>query len=531
MKKKIVYENDAKLKILKGIEKLYNAVGITLGPKGKNVAIKTGYNTPVIINDGVSIAKEIVLDDEIENVGAQLIKEASQKTNDIAGDGTTTATVLAYFMVKNGMKNILSGANPIEIKRGMQIAKDECVSEIREISKIVDSNEIVREVATISAGEKYVGDLITSAIESVGKDGVITIGESKTTETKLNLVEGLRIDSGYISSYMIANEDDREEVEKPYILVSNLKIKNVNEILPLLEKISKSNRPLIMIVDDIEGEALGTILINNMRGTFNCIAIKAPSFGQRRTDLLEDIALSVGTRLISENDMDLIENIEIDELGMAKKVKVDKLSTIIIKEDNGITNGNIQSLNKRIDFVRKKIKEETDSENISFYKKRLSTLLGKVAVIEVGASTQTELVEKKLRIEDALSATQAALEEGFVLGGGKAYMQVLSKVKNKFNNYTSDINIGIDIVKKALEKPLWQIANNSGENGDIIVEKVKGLSDDIGYDAINNSFVNMKENGIIDPTKVTRSALENAISIASMIITTEAVICDVDKGE
>lgn len=530
MKKKIIYADDAKLKILEGIEKLYNAVGITLGPKGKNVAIKNGYNMPVIINDGVSIAKEVELEDEMENVGAQLIKEASQKTNDVAGDGTTTATVLAYFMVKNGMKYIMSGANPIEIRKGMQIAKDECIKQIKEISQKVESNERIREIATISAGEKDIGELLFKAIDSVGKDGVITIGESKTSQTRLNIVEGLRVDSGYVSSYMITNDDEKENIDDPYILVSNLKIRSVNEILPILEKVSKSNSPLIMIVDDIEGEALGTILINKMRGTFNCIAIKAPSFGQRRREILEDIAFSVGTRLISQNDVNEIERIELEELGTAKKVRVDKQSTIIIK-DSGENSKYENKIGSRINSIREKLKEENDSEEISFLKKRLSTLLGKVAVIEVGASTTTELNEKKLRLEDALSATQAALEEGIVTGGGKAYIQVLSRLKNKFNNYSSDINIGIDIVMKALEKPLWQIANNSGENGDIIIEKVKGLSEEMGYDAINSSFVNMKENGIIDPAKVTRSALENAISIASMIITTDAIICDVNKDE
>ena len=523
MKKKIVYANDAKLKILNGIEKLYKAVGITLGPKGKNVAIQSGYNAPTIINDGVSIAKEVELEDEIENLGAQIIKEASQKTNDIAGDGTTTATVLAYNMVKSGMRSIMSGANPIEIRKGMLLAGEECEKIIQEISQTIENDEQIREIATISAGDRKVGDLITSAIENVGRDGIITIDESKTSETRLNIVEGLKINSGYISSYMMDGDEEKEEVENPYILVSNLKIRSVNEILPLLEKISKSNRPLIMIVDDIEGEALGTILINKMRGIFNCIAMKAPSFGQRRKEILEDIAISVGTRLISEDAMQTIENIELEELGTAKKVKVDKKSTIIIKNEEK----NTDKVNEKKEKIRNKIKEENDSEEIHFLKNRLSMLLGKVAVIEVGATTQTELNERKLRIEDALSATQAGLEEGIVLGGGKAYMQVLSKVNNKFNNYTSDIKIGIDIVKEALEKPLWQIANNSGENGDIIVEKVKDMSEEVGYDAINNSFVNMKENGIIDPTKVTRTALKNAISIASMIITTDAVICDV----
>lgn len=526
MKKKIVYANDAKVKILNGIEKLYNAVGITLGPKGKNVAIKNGYNMPIIINDGVSIAKEVELEDEIENVGAQIIKEASQKTNDIAGDGTTTATVLAYYMVKNGIKNIISGANPTEIRKGMNIAKEACLNEIKNISQGIESNERIKEVATISAGDSEVGNLITRAIESVGKEGVITIEESKTSQTKLNIVEGLKIDSGYISSYMYPENEGKDEVENPYIFVSSLKIKSVNDILPLLEKISKTNRPLVMIVDEIEGEALGTILINNMRGTFNCVAIKAPSFGNRRRELLEDIATSLNTKAYFEDSVINIENIELEDLGTAKKSKVGKSSTIILK-DNSIDNEDNNNLLNRIRNVKEIIKNENDVEEMSFLKRRLSTLLGKVAVIEVGASTQTELNEKKLRIEDALSATQAAIEEGIVSGGGKAYIQVLNQIRNKFNNYSSDINIGIEIVKSALEKPLWQIASNAGENGDIIVEKVKDLDDDVGYDANLNSFVNMKEKGIIDPTKVTRIALENAVSVASMIITTDAVICDV----
>lgn len=526
MNKKIVYGNDAKIGILNGIEKLYNAVGVTLGPKGKNVAIKTGYEAPMIINDGVSIAKEVELNDEVENFGAQIIKEVAKKTNDVAGDGTTTATVLAYNMVKEGMKNIMSGANPIEIRKGMQIACEECVKDIREISQNIDSNEQIKEIASISAGDKEIGNLISNAIDVIGKEGVITLGESKTSDTKLNIVEGLKIDSGYISSYMVSDELEQEEIENPFILVSDLKIRSVSELLPLMEKVATTSRSLVMIVDDIEGEALGTILINKIRGTFNSIAIKAPSFGQRRKEILEDIATSVGTRLISEDTMEKIEEIQLEDLGTATKVKVDKKSTVILKG-----NGKKEFIEERISKIKEKIKNENDDEEVLYLRKRLSILLGAVAVIEVGAATQTELNERKLRIEDALSATQAAIQEGIVAGGGRAYITVLSKIKGKFNNYSSDIKIGIDIVKKALEKPLWQIAKNSGENGDIIVEKIKGMDEEIGYDAINNSFINMKENGIIDPTKVTRTALENAVSISSMLLTTEAIICDVvDKN-
>ncbi len=525
MAKKILYSNDAKEAIQRGVEKLANAVKITLGPKGKNVALKTEYGAPVIINDGVSIAKEIVLEDEMENLGAELLKEVAMKTNDIAGDGTTTATVLAYNMVKEGMKNIAAGSNPVLIRKGMQKALNEAVTKIKEISQSINSNEQIREIASISANDKEIGDLICKAIDMIGKEGVITVDESKTASTNLNIVEGLRIDSGYISSYMVSDNMKMEEVlENPYILVSNKNISNVQEILPLIEKVANENRSLLLIVEDIEGEALATLIVNKMRGSFNSVAIKAPSFGERRKEILEDIAISTGAKLIDEDMLQDLKDVNIQDLGTAKTVKVTKDDTIILQG-----NGEATKVEGKIEEIKRKILEESDDEEIKALRKRLARLLGGIAVIEVGAATQTELNEKKLRIEDALSATRAAIEEGIVEGGGRAYITVVSKIKSFLNTLRGEEKIGAQIVVNALEKPLYQIAENAGENGDIVVSKVKESPENIGYDAINNTYVNMKENGIIDPTKVARTALENAVSISSMILTTDAAVCEITQ--
>lgn len=524
--KKILYGNDAKEAILRGVEKLANAVNITLGPKGKNVALKSEYSSPVIINDGVSIAKEVVLEDEVENLGAELLKEVALKTNDIAGDGTTTATVLAYSMVKEGMKNITAGANPVHIRNGMNKTLKESVKIIKKISKSVESNEQIKEVAIISSGDITIGNLIYNAIDMIGKEGIITVDESKTSETKLNIVEGLRIDSGYISSYMVEDNVKMEEsLENPYILITNKKITNVQDILPIIEKVSSTNRPLVFIVEDIEGEALATLIVNKMRGNFNSIAIKAPSFGEGRREILEDIAIATGGKFLDEEIQVDLKDVKLEDLGSAKSIKVTKDSTIILRGK-----GKDENISKKIEEIKNNILLESQESEVKRLRKRLARLLGGVAVIEVGAATQTELNEKKLRIEDALSATRAAIEEGIVDGGGTAYMIVQNEVKGFVNSLREEERIGGNIVLKALEKPLYYIAENAGQNGDIIVEKVKE-NNKIGYNANTNTFVNMKEEGIIDPTKVTRTALENAVSISSMILTTDAAICNIDNDK
>lgn len=524
--KKILYGNDAKEAILRGVEKIANAVNITLGPKGKNVALKSEYSSPVIINDGVSIAKEVVLEDEVENLGAELLKEVALKTNDIAGDGTTTATVLAYSMVKEGMKNITAGANPVHIRNGMNKTLKESVKIIKKISKSVESNEQIKEVAIISSGDITIGNLIYNAIDTIGKEGIITVDESKTSETKLNIVEGLRIDSGYISSYMVEDNVKMEEsLENPYILITNKKITNVQDILPIIEKVSSTNRPLVFIVEDIEGEALATLIVNKMRGNFNSIAIKAPSFGEGRREILEDIAIATGGKFLDEEIQVDLKDVKLEDLGSAKSIKVTKDSTIILRGK-----GKDENISKKIEEIKNNILLESQETEVKRLRKRLARLLGGVAVIEVGAATQTELNEKKLRIEDALSATRAAIEEGIVDGGGTAYMIVQNEVKGFVNSLREEERIGGNIVLKALEKPLYYIAENAGQNGDIIVEKVKE-NNKIGYNANTNTFVNMKEEGIIDPTKVTRTALENAVSISSMILTTDAAICNIDNDK
>ena len=523
--KKILYGNYAKVAILNGVEKLANAVNITLGPKGKNVALKSEFSSPVIINDGVSIAKEIQLDDEIENLGAELLKEVALKTNDIAGDGTTTATVLAHSMVKEGMKNITAGANPVQIRNGMNKTLKEAVKVIKDISQTIESNEQIKEIAIISSGDYEIGKLISSAIDMIGKEGVITVDESKTANTNLNIVEGLKINTGYISSYMVGDNMKMEEVlENPYILISNKKITSVQEILPLIEKVSQTNRPLVLIVEDIEGEALATLIVNKIRGTFNSIAVKAPSFGEERREILEDIATVTGGNLIDDEILADLKEVNLADLGSAKSVKISKDSTIILRGS-----GKEEQITQKIEETKNNILAQSNEDEIKKLRRRLARLLGGVAVIEVGAATQTELNERKLRIEDALSATRAAIEEGIVEGGGRAYITVANKIKGFVNRLPEGERVGGNILLKALEKPLFHIAENAGQNGDIIVEKVKESKDDIGYNANDNVLVNMKEEGIIDPTKVTRTALENAVSISSMILTTDAAICNADK--
>ena len=525
MSKVIKYGTEAKNSMLNGIEKLTDAVKITLGPKGKNVALKTEFNSPVIINDGVSIAREIILEDEFENIGAELLKEVAIKTNDVAGDGTTTATVLAYHMIKEGMKNITAGANPIEIKKGMQETLKEAITNLKKMSKSITTNDEIKEIATISANDKEIGILIAKAIEMIGKEGVITVEESKTFDTNLNIVEGIKINSGYISSYMLSDSTKSEEIlDNPYILITNKKITNIQELLPLIDKIVQKNRPILVIADEIEGEALATLLVNKVRGVFNCVAIKAPSFGDKRKSILEDIAIVCDGTLIDDEILYDLREVELEMLGTAKTIKISRENTVILQG-----NGDSVKIENKIEEIKNKILSEKDEIEIKSLRDKLSRLLGGVAVIEIGAATETELNEKKLRLEDALSATHAGIEEGIVIGGGIAYIRVADDIKTFVERLSNDERVGGKIILQALEKPLYQIAENSGENGYIVVEKVRKLSENYGYDALKNTYINMKEEGIIDPTKVERTALENAVSIASMILTTDAIVSEKNK--
>lgn len=524
--KKIVYGIEARKKIQDGINKLNDAVSITLGPKGRNVAIKNEYSIPTVVNDGVTIAKEVVLNDEIENVGAELLKEVALKTNDVAGDGTTTATLLGASIINDGIKSIESGASPVKIKSGMEKTLNEVINNIKKMSKNIESNDEIKEIATISAGDENVGKIISDAISMVGKEGIITIEDSKTTKTNLKLVEGIKLDSGYISSYMVGEMEDEETLENPYIFICNKKITSVQEILPLIEKVAKKSRPLLMIVEDIEGEALATLLVNKVRGSFNSIAVKAPSFGERRKEILIDIAVTTGTKVFEDDFLDDIENIDLEMLGSAKSVKVTKDNTIILGG-----NGNRDTIEKAINKIKGDIEKVTDTEEKENLRKRLSRLLGGVALIEVGAMTKTEQSEKKLRIEDALCATRAAIQEGITYGGGLTYIYAKRESEKFVSTLQKDEKIGGEILLNALEKPLYTIARNAGKNGDIVVEKVKNLDKGIGYDALNDDFVDMKKNGIIDPTKVARIALESAVSISSIVITTEVAMCDINEKD
>lgn len=518
--KEIVYGKDAKKKMFIGIEKLARAVSCTIGPKGKNVALKNEFSDAQIINDGVTIAKEVELEDSVENLGASLLKEVALKTNDVAGDGTTTATVLAYSMVKEGIKQIEAGANEVKIRNGMNKAKKKCVEILLKNAQKIDSNDEIREIATISSGSAETGKLIFDAINMIGKEGVITTEESKTSDTKLEIVEGVKINSGYISSYMIDEDAIEENLDNPYILITNRKISSVGEILLLIEKVSKENRPLVLIVEDIDGEALATLIVNKMRGTFNSIAVKAPSFGEGRREILEDIALVTGGKFIDSQVPIDLKDIELIDLGQARNIKVSKSETIILEG-----NGHKNELESKIETVKRQILSSSVESEIQNLRKRLARLLGGIAVINVGAQTQTELNEKKMRIDDALCATRAALEEGIVSGGGIAFLECEKELKNYILTLVEDEKIGANIVLKSLEKPLYYIAENAGQNGDLIVQKIKEGECKFGFDANNNIYVNMKEKGIIDPTKVCRIALESAVSISSLILTTDAAIC------
>lgn len=527
MAKDIKFSSDARKGLEAGIDKLANAVKVTLGPKGRNVVLDKAYGAPTITNDGVTIAQDIELEDRFENMGAQLVKEVATKTNDIAGDGTTTATVLAHAIIKEGLKNLAAGANPVVLQKGLKKATDEVVDYIKENSREVEDKQAIENVGTISSADPEIGKFIADAMEKVGNDGVITVEESKTTDTYLDVVEGMQFDKGYLSPYMATdNEKMIADLDDPYILLTDKKISNIQEILPLLEEVVQASKPLLIIADDVDGEALTTLILNKLRGTFNVVAVKAPGYGDRRKAMLEDIAILTGATVVSEElGMDL-KDTAMDMLGSAKKVKVDKDNTTIVEGK-----GDKASLEERVEIIRKQIDKEDSEYEKEKLQERVAKLAGGVAVINVGAATETEMQEKKYRIEDALSATRAAVEEGIVAGGGVVLIGAIEKVAKLEESLKADEKTGALIIKKALEAPLRQIVENAGMDGSVIVEKVKNSAKDEGYDAYNDEFVNMFEKGIVEPTKVTRSALQNAVSVAGMILTTEAAVADIPKEE
>ncbi len=525
MAKDIKFSEDARASMLRGVDILADIVKVTLGPKGRNVVLEKSYGSPLITNDGVTIAKEIELEDHFENMGAQLVSEVASKTNDIAGDGTTTATVLTQAIVREGLKNVTAGANPVGIRRGIEMATKVAVEELLAISKQVDSKEAIAQIASISSGSNETGELVAEAMERVGTDGVITIEESKGIETELTVVEGMQFDRGYLSQYMVTDNDKMEaNLENPYILITDKKISNIQEILPLLEQILQQGRPLLIIADDVDGEALPTLVLNKLRGTFNVVAVKAPGFGDRRKAMLEDIAILTGGTVITE-DLGLeLKDTAIDQLGHASKVVVTKDATTIVEGA-----GSAESISHRVALLKAQAAETTSEFDKEKLQERLAKLSGGVAVIKVGAATETELKERKLRIEDALNAARAAVEEGIVSGGGTALINVQRKVSEI--EATGDEATGVKIVIRALEEPVRQIVTNAGLEGSVIVEKLKGVDLGVGYNAATDEWVNMIDAGIIDPTKVTRSALQNAASVAALLLTTEAVVAHQPKPD
>ena len=527
MAKDIKYGVDARKALEAGVNKLADTVKVTLGPKGRNVVLDKKFGTPLITNDGVTIAKEIELEDVFENMGAQLVKEVATKTNDVAGDGTTTATVLAQAMIQEGLKNIAAGANPIILRKGMSKATEKSVEVIKEMSQKVDGKNHIAKVASISAADEEVGTMIADAMEKVSNDGVITVEESKTMNTELDLVEGMQFDRGYLSAYMATDMDKMvAELEDPYILITDKKISNIQDILPILEEIVQTGARLLIIAEDIEGEALTTLIVNKLRGTFNCVAVKAPGFGDRRKAMLEDIAILTGGTVISDElGLDLKET-TMDMLGRAKTVKVDKENTIIV---DGA--GDKSLITSRVNQIKEQIEATTSEFDKEKLQERLAKLAGGVAVIKVGAATEMELKEKKLRMEDALAATRAAVEEGIISGGGSAYIHCIPEVSKVVESLVGDEKTGANIILKALEAPLRQIVNNAGLEGSVIVSQVKGKEANYGFNALTGEFVNMIDAGILDPAKVTKSALLNANSVASTVLTTEAVVADVTKEE
>ncbi|NLK21175.1 MAG: chaperonin GroEL [Epulopiscium sp.] len=527
MAKEIKFGAEAIAALEAGVDKLANTVKITLGPKGRNVVLDKKYGTPLITNDGVTIAKEIELEDQFENMGAQLVKEVATKTNDVAGDGTTTATLLAQAMIKEGIKNVAAGANPIIVRKGMQKATEKAVEVIKGMSQVINGKQHIARVAAISAGDDEIGNLIADAMEKVSNDGVITVEESKTMNTELEVVEGMQFDRGYLSPYMATDMDKMEAVlDEPYILITDKKISSIQDILPLLEQIVQQGARLLIIAEEVEGEALATLVVNKLRGTFNCVAVKAPGFGDRRKEMLQDIAILTGGQVISEElGLDLKET-TIDMLGRAATIKVQKENTIIIDGS-----GNKEDINARVKQIKNQIEETTSDFDKEKLQERLAKLVGGVAVIQVGAATETEMKEKKLRIEDALAATRAAVEEGIVAGGGASYIHATKEISSLLDETSGDEKTGVKIVLKALEAPLRQIVTNAGLEGSIIVNKVFESGKNTGFNALTEAYVNMIDEGILDPTKVTRSALQNATSIASTLLTTESVVVDIPEPE
>ena len=525
MAKEIKYGAEARSALEAGVNQLANTVRVTLGPKGRNVVLDKSFGAPLITNDGVTIAKEIELEDAFENMGAQLIREVAAKTNDVAGDGTTTATVLAQAMVHEGIKNLAAGANPIVLRKGMKKATDAAVEAIASMSSKVESKERIANVAAISAGDVEVGEMVADAMEKVSNDGVITIEESKTMKTELDLVEGMQFDRGYISAYMATDMEKMEaNLEDPYILITDKKISNIQDLLPLLEQIVQSGARLLIIAEDIEGEALTTLIVNKLRGTFNVVAVKAPGYGDRRKAMLEDIAILTGGQVISEElGLDLKET-TLDQLGRAKSVKVQKENTVIV---DGM--GDKDAINGRVAQMKAQIEETTSEFDKEKLQERLAKLAGGVAVIRVGAATETEMKEAKLRMEDALSAARAAVEEGIVAGGGSAYIHAAKQVSKLADELEGDEKTGVKIILKALEAPLFHISANAGLEGSVIINKVREQESGIGFDAYNEEYVDMVKAGILDPAKVTRSALQNATSVASTLLTTESVVANIKE--
>ncbi|WP_029422560.1 chaperonin GroEL [Alicyclobacillus macrosporangiidus] len=525
MAKEIKFSEDARRAMLRGVDALADAVKVTLGPKGRNVVLEKKFGSPLITNDGVTIAKEIELEDPYENMGAQLVKEVATKTNDVAGDGTTTATVLAQAMIREGLKNVAAGANPMILRKGIEKAVNAAVEEIKRISKPVEGRENIAQVAAISAGDQEIGVLIADAMEKVGKDGVITVEESKGFTTELEVVEGMQFDRGYISPYMVTDTDKMEAVlEEPLILITDKKIGNIQEILPVLERVVQSGRPLLVIAEDVEGEALATLVVNKLRGTFTAVAVKAPGFGDRRKAMLQDIAILTGGQVISEELGLELKNTNLNQLGRARQVRVSKENTIIV---DGA--GDAKEIQARINQIKAQIEETTSDFDREKLQERLAKLAGGVAVIKVGAATETELKEKKLRIEDALNATRAAVEEGLVPGGGTALVNIIPALDKV--QATGDELTGVNLVRKALEAPVRQIAENAGVEGSVIVERLKKEPVGQGFNAATGEWVDMIKAGIVDPAKVTRSALQNAASVAAMFLTTEAVVADKPEKE
>lgn len=525
MAKQIKYGQDARHALERGINQLADTVKITLGPKGRNVVLDKKFGAPLITNDGVTIAKEIELEDPFENMGAQLVKEVATKTNDVAGDGTTTATLLAQALVREGLKNVAAGANPMIVRKGIQKAVDKAVEKLIATAKKVQGKEDIARVAAVSAANEEIGELIAEAMEKVTADGVITVEESKTAETYSEIVEGMQFDRGYITPYMVTDTEKMEAVlDDPYILITDKKISNIQEILPLLEQVMQSGRKMVIIAEDVEGEALSTLIVNKLRGTFVCVPVKAPGFGDRRKEMLQDIAILTGGQVISEELGFELKDTQLSQLGTARQVKIQKELTIIV---DGA--GDKSAIADRVSQIRRELEASTSEFDKEKLQERLAKLAGGVAVVKVGAATETEMKEMKLRIEDALAATKAAVEEGIVSGGGTSYIDVLSTVEKLLDETDGDEKTGVQIVLKALEEPAWQIAKNAGLEGSVIVDKIKACGEGKGYNALTEEYVDMISAGIVDPVKVTRSALQNAASVASMVLTTESLVTDIPE--